>query len=418
MLKNKNMFQGKTTFIENFITKKPERIISFLSKTPPSLIEKIAQKKLLEGFRYLSKKLPPYKKFLQEQGINPRAIKSIEDFKKLPLTSKKNYVLKYDLKERIIDQRFKDIFSIERSSGYSGVPIYWPRLPEEDEVTRRHFEFGLVYHTELKKYKTLFIVCFAMGTWPSGEKVSRLIREIGRKKRYPLAVINPGPNIEETLEIIQKIGPYYEHIIIAGYPPFLKNLIEEGVSKKIDFSKYKISLVSGGEDNTEEWRDHLASILDVKIDKPGIPKIYSNYGVVDVGLGTALEFPLTLLIRRLARKDKNLCKKLFGREHIPMLFQYNPLLHYLEEVNGEVVVTCYNSTPVIRYQIKDRGGVIPFQKMIQLLKEYGIDILDILESKGFERNKVSLDKCDFILCTGLFDNQIDSLEYYENLSKM
>ena len=332
--------------------------------------------------------MPAYKKFLKEKGIDPRKIKTIEDFKKLPHTTKQNYVLKYDLKERIIDQRFNDIFSIERSSGYSGVPIYWPRLPEEDEITRRHFEFGLVYSAQLSKYKTLFIVCFAMGTWPSGEKVSRLIREIGKKKEYTLAVMNPGPNIPETLEIIQKMGKYYEHIIIAGYPPFLKNLIEEGASQKIDFSKYRITLVAGGEDNTEEWRDHLASILNVKIDAPGIPKIYSNYGVVDVGLGTALEFPLTVLIRRLTHQDKKLCKLLFGYEHVPMLFQYNPLLHYLEAENGEVLVTCYNSTPVIRYEIKDRGGVIPFKKMISLLKDYGIDILDILESKGFARKNV------------------------------
>ncbi len=398
------MFKGKTNFIENFITKSPKRTIAFLSKSPPQLIEYLARKKLLEGFKYIAKTLPAYKKFLKKKGVDPRKIKTLEDFKKIPHTNKQNYVLKYDLKERIIDQRFNDIFSIERSSGYSGVPIYWPRLPEEDETTRRHFEFGLVYHAQLSKYKTLFIVCFAMGTWPSGEKVSRLIREIAKKREYKLAVINPGPNIQETLEILQKIGPHYEHIIIAGYPPFLKNLIEEGISQKIDFSKFKITLVAGGEDNTEGWRDHLASMLNVKIDAPGIPKIYSNYGVVDVGLGTALEFPLTVIIRRLAHKDRGLCKLLFGHEHVPMLFQYNPLLHYLEEENGEVLVTCYNSTPVIRYEIKDRGGVIPFKKMTSLLKDYGIDILDILESKGFARKNVI--KLPFFYVYGRSDGTI------------
>ena len=398
------MFKGKTNCIENFITKNPKRSIAFLSKSPPKLIEYLAQKKLLEGFKHITKTLPAYKKFLKENAIDSRKIKTLEDFKKLPHTTKQNYVLKYDLKERIIDQRFNDIFSIERSSGYSGIPIYWPRLPEEDEITRRHFEFGLVYSGQLSKYKTLFVVCFAMGTWPSGEKVSRVIREIGKKKRYTLAVMNPGPNIPETLEIIQKMGKYYEHIIIAGYPPFLKNLIEEGFSQKLDFGKYKITLVAGGEDNTEEWREHLASILNVKIEAPGIPKIYSNYGVVDVGLGTALEFPLTVIIRRLAHKDKRLCKFLFGHEHVPMLFQYNPLLHYLEEENGEIIVTCYNSTPVVRYEIKDRGGVIPFEKMISLLKDYGIDILDILESKGFPRKNVI--KLPFLYVYGRSDGTI------------
>ena len=37
--------------------------------------------------------------------------------------------------------------------------------------------------------------------------------------------------------------------------------------------------------------------------------------------------------------------------------------------------------------------------------------------KGFEANKTSLDECDFILCTGLFDNEENSLNYYERLLK-
>ena len=37
--------------------------------------------------------------------------------------------------------------------------------------------------------------------------------------------------------------------------------------------------------------------------------------------------------------------------------------------------------------------------------------------RGFDKNKTSLDKCDFILCTGLFDDKINSLHYYENLLK-
>ncbi len=37
--------------------------------------------------------------------------------------------------------------------------------------------------------------------------------------------------------------------------------------------------------------------------------------------------------------------------------------------------------------------------------------------KGLEKNETELDRCEFILCTGLFDNKTDSLKYYENLLK-
>ena len=35
--------------------------------------------------------------------------------------------------------------------------------------------------------------------------------------------------------------------------------------------------------------------------------------------------------------------------------------------------------------------------------------------KEFHENKTNIEKCDFILCTGLFDDQSNSLNYYENL---
>ena len=37
--------------------------------------------------------------------------------------------------------------------------------------------------------------------------------------------------------------------------------------------------------------------------------------------------------------------------------------------------------------------------------------------KGFEKNKASLEKCDFILCTGLFEKKESTLDYYKNLLK-
>tara|TARA_B100000686_G_scaffold229481_1_gene236857 strand:+ start:390 stop:1208 length:819 start_codon:yes stop_codon:yes gene_type:complete len=37
--------------------------------------------------------------------------------------------------------------------------------------------------------------------------------------------------------------------------------------------------------------------------------------------------------------------------------------------------------------------------------------------REFKKNQTSLDKCDFILCTGLFEDEENSLEYYANLLK-
>ena len=44
-------------------------------------------------------------------------------------------------------------------------------------------------------------------------------------------------------------------------------------------------------------------------------------------------------------------------------------------------------------------------------KEMTLYFLDI------KKNKTTLEKCDFILCTGLFDEEEENLKYYENLLK-
>jgi len=42
---------------------------------------------------------------------------------------------------------------------------------------------------------------------------------------------------------------------------------------------------------------------------------------------------------------------------------------------------------------------------------------DIDLIQDFKKDQTNLDKCDFILCTGLFENEENSLDYYENLLK-
>ena len=57
------------------------------------------------------------------------------------------------------------------------------------------------------------------------------------------------------------------------------------------------------------------------------------------------------------------------------------------------------------------------------LEKYGKNFFHLGPEKdqslfsGLEKNKTSLEKCDYILCTGLFDKSISNLDYYLNLLK-
>jgi phenylacetate-CoA ligase len=71
-----------------------------------------------------------------------------------------------------------------------------------------------------------------------------------------------------------------------------------------------------------------------------------------------------------------------------MLFQYNPLDHFVEIVNGEIVVTIskpWTLSPKIRYNIKDEGGMITFDEMKEKLRRHTIDIEDLERKCNYPR---------------------------------
>src|SRR5947207_16017134 len=55
---------------------------------------------LLELFQRTTTSVPAYAKFLREHGVDPDQIRTLEDFRRLPLTTKENYHHRYPLAER------------------------------------------------------------------------------------------------------------------------------------------------------------------------------------------------------------------------------------------------------------------------------------------------------------------------------
>ncbi len=67
------------------------------------------------------------------------------------------------------------------------------------------------------------------------------------------------------------------------------------------------------------------------------------------------------------------------------------------------------------------SGEIARKSLLQ--KKFGLSFFHLGPERdstlfiGLEKNKTSIEKCDFILCTGLFDDQMENLNYYEDLLK-
>jgi phenylacetate-CoA ligase len=91
------------------------------------------------------------------------------------------------------------------------------------------------------------------------------------------------------------------------------------------------------------------------------------------------ESPASVALRRVARARPEIREALFGSDHrLPMIFQYNPLVHYLE-VNDNQELVCTISrldvlAPRIRYNVHDEGGVLPYGRVTEILRGFGLDL--------------------------------------------
>jgi len=317
------------------------------------------------------KHVPAYKDFLDKSGWSPKSTDANEIFKTLPVTDKPNYILPYSIEQRCLNGKFlyKGVV-IDESSGSTGIPYNWVRSRREREIVKDLIGVYLRYCYGDKKY--IVLNTFSMGAWATGFNMALAGQALG-------VVKSTGPDVDKILHTLKFFGSKYPYIL-NGYPPFLKYLFDEGQKRSFNWGEYTIHALVGGEGMSEGLRDHLLRYAKT---------VYSGYGASDLEIGVGGENPLTVMIRKLCLQDAALRKTLFGEEHrLPMLFQYNPMDHFIEIIDREIVVTIskpWTLSPKVRYNIKDEGGMIVFDDMKEKLKLHNIDIAELERRCNYPR---------------------------------
>lgn len=365
--------------MQGFFMSNPKRMSWFLSSFPPKVIEKIGKKSAFSLVKEASEKIPAYKEFLSDNKIKIDEIKSFED---IPLTTKSQYLKKFPL-EKILLEPITKMDIIYRSSGNTGTPFWWPQLSSKDKTMPQYFDLYYNYLVNFDKYSTLVVNVLDMGVWVAGMTVASNLQRVSLSKNYKLTVMSPGSNIESALEIIDRFGKLYDQILIVGYPPFVECLILEGKKKGIDWKKLRVRIQIGGESFSERWREKVIEELGVK--DTDLLAVTSIFGSSDTGSGmTGFETSASILIKRLAIKDSKIREKLYGDDRLPSLVQFVPMSTYVEEVGGNIVLTSRSGIPLLRYDIEDRGGVISFEKIKEILSESGYDLEALLHEHGYD----------------------------------
>lgn len=344
------------------------KLISSLSRRNSASLKKEEEKHSLALFHAMAKRVPAYRDFLSRNGINPESITTYSDFLKVPPTTKENYIKQYSLAELSWDGEV-DAIMLSTSSGSSGEPQFWPRGNKLETETSHIYEILFREFFELESKKTLVINAYSMGLYVAGTFTLNSCITIG-KKGYPLTVITPGINKDDVLKIVAKIGSSFDQVVLCAYPPLAKDIIDEGKALGINWEDYHMRFISGGEAYSEKWRNHLYKSAGVPGDRY-LTSSVNTYGSADAAI-LGHETPLSILIRKLASDDKNLCKALFGRVTVPSFHQYYPFWKQVSTTDeGELCFTADAGLPLLRYNIEDRGGTYTHREIMAILKKHG-----------------------------------------------
>lgn len=362
------------------------KLQKLLKSKPESFWQQRGEVMALRLFHEMAGRVPAYREFLKTHNFNPKNVKTIEDYKNVPLISKDNYLRKYPLEQLCWDGDLVNRSTVvSATSGSTGEPFYFPRTDLQDEFYALTAELYLRENFQIHKKTTLYIDAFAMGIWIGGVFTYEAVHRVAQKG-YALSVITPGINKVEVINAVRRLGPQFDQVIIGCYPPLLRDIVDLGIEEGLDWGEYNLGVVFSAEGFSEEFRDYIAR-------HGQLSNIYTStlnhYGTVDLGT-MSHETPLAVMVRRLVVGNKALFKALFGTTKLPTLTQYLPEMFYFEEVDGGVVCTSYSGLPLVRYDLKDHGGVINLSTVGKTLVDHGKDLGAELDKNNLSGSKWNL----------------------------
>lgn len=339
----------------------------------------IQEEHLLDTFRDAARRIPAYRKFLAQNGVSPDSIRSVNDLIRVPPVSKENYLRVHPWEELVAPEALAtQPLVLAATSGSTGVPFYFPRTDAKDEQSSVYHSAFLARSGLDPRKPTLVIVAFGMGVWIGGIITYEAFNRVS-KRDFPLTILTTGVNKKEIYDALRTIGQHYAQLVLCGYPPFVKDVVDDGEPNGVDWRRFDTRILCAAEAFSEDFRDYLMQKTGIADAYRGIMNIY---GSADLGT-IATETPLSILLRRLALKNPPLFSRLFSEAtRLPTVVQYIPSFVSFEAVETRILCTADNAMPLPRYDIGDRGGILSYDEVVARCASAGLDLAKEVKDAG------------------------------------
>jgi len=288
------------------------------------VLHHIQSKRLREIVKTNYEKVPFYREKLDEMGVKPEDIRSIDDIVKLPFT------VKQDLRDTypfgLIAVPRGDLYRVHASSGTTGKQTVVAYTKNDIDVWAECAARSIV--AAGGKKDDFVHVSYGYGLFTGG-----LGLHYGAEKLGATAIPVSAGNTDRQIQILQD----YESDILCCTPSYAMYIGETIRDKKIDPQSLKVrSGIFGAEPWTQEMRKEIEKALDIKA--------YDIYGLSEIaGPGVASECE--------CQNGMHINEDYFYPEIIdPDTGERLPDGEY-----GELVFTCIGkqALPLLRYRTRD-----------------------------------------------------------------
>ncbi|MGB6040349.1 MAG: hypothetical protein WBG39_10930 [Gordonia sp. (in: high G+C Gram-positive bacteria)] len=321
--------------------------------------------------RKAAAQVPAYRALLAVHHADGERIDS-SSFAALPQMTKGNYLTAHSPAQRLRHGEPTVAATWSASSGSSGMPTFWPRDEQATADSVEFFDRIFSEHFRSLDERVLLVNAFAMGQWVGGiytHEGVRGLRELG----HQISVATPGMNIDAVLAWLSGVGDQYDSVVLAGYPPFVKQVLQESPPAL----RKGIKILLAGETITEAWRDSVHRLVGADTELQSC----LLYGTADAGV-MGFESRLTQTIRRLAVIGSPLADDLYGPavSVAPTFVEYDPYRRYVEVDtsdggDGYLLFTIDGAAPLVRYRINDTGRILDAGALAEILRANGFDEL-------------------------------------------
>ncbi|GAB5046258.1 phenylacetate--CoA ligase [Thermodesulfovibrio sp. TK110] len=301
-----------------------------LETLPRQKLEELQFERLKRVIKRVYQKVPHYRKKLQDAGVNPSKLKSLDDIKYFPFTTKEDLFVDYPY--GLLTVSPEKIIRLHTSSGTTGKPkaIFFSKKDINNSaelIARCLVMTGATKGDILQNSMTYGLFTGAFVMHYGAEKVGILVIPAG-----------PG-NTERQINLMKDFGTTMIHITPSYALYVVSVLYDKGIDPRKDLKLKRAYL--GAEPYSEETRRKIENMLGIDV--------YNCYGLTEMnGPGVGFECPYK---DGLHIWEDNFLMEIINPE------TGEPLP---DGEIGELVLTTLNreAMPLIRYRTRDLTRII------------------------------------------------------------